>query len=336
MNVSANLSVVQNAPGYNSWSFVQELGGSLVCAYSRGREHSITESCRGAFARRSDDGGQSWLPETTVVNSDTECECAAGKGLDEDGAMLLWVRCAKADGSRRHDLYRSPDGRSFERLASPALDPSPMQVLDIHFVPGVGLMSLWFAGEYRDLPENSWGMLVSRDNGRSWKQIPVETELRRDDWPTEPSCIVLPDGRIFAISRIDNFGGDIPHNCQFQLQSEDSGKTWRKFRTNIDDVNLSTPSLLFDSASGVVSNYYFHRGTGFLKRRSALLEAVWDNPGAWPEPDVICQASALFQHAGNVNTCRFKERHACTVYSGTERQTDILLALTDAPARPRR
>ena len=105
--------VVQNAPGYNSWPFVQGLGNNkLVCAYSRGEKHSIAERCRGVYARTSLDNGQSWTDETMVVNTPEAGESAIGKGLDADGAMLLWVRCV--GDAWRHDLYRSTDGVSFQ------------------------------------------------------------------------------------------------------------------------------------------------------------------------------------------------------------------------------
>ena len=40
---------VQDVKGYNSWPFVQTLGGGLVCAYSRGDRHSIDERSRGVY-----------------------------------------------------------------------------------------------------------------------------------------------------------------------------------------------------------------------------------------------------------------------------------------------
>ena len=160
--------IVQDVKGYNSWPFVQTLGGGLVCAYSRGERHSIDERTRGVYARLSMDGGKTWAAESTVVNTPDYGESAIGKGLDENGAMLLWVRCVGADW--KHDLYRSTDGVNFEKIASLRPDPMPMQITDVIHVPTVGLMCFWFSGHYRELPENSWGTLVSTDNGRTWKQ----------------------------------------------------------------------------------------------------------------------------------------------------------------------
>ncbi|MBP5639254.1 MAG: exo-alpha-sialidase [Victivallales bacterium] len=317
---------VQDAVGYNSWSFVQTIGNTLICAYSRGMQHSITETCRGVYARISKDGGHTWQPESTVVNTVDECESAIGKGLDEKGAMLLWVRCI---GEKRwhHDLYRSVDGISFERIATLEPSPMPMQITDVFAVEGVGLMSLWFSGRYKDLPENSWGTLVSRDNGLTWEQTTIENGLMKGDWPTEPSCVSLGDGRLFVVARAERRGDGEPSR-QFQLQSDDKGKTWRKFRTNIDDVSESTPSLILGK-DGKIWNYYYQRGAGLLKRRVVNVFDVWDNPMNWPEPENVCKGSENAHHAGNVNACVYGDRHACTFYSGDERQTDVKLVLAE-------
>ena len=48
-----------------------------------------------------------------------ETSVTVGKGLDESGAMLPWVR--NLGKFRRHDLYRSMDDVTFEKIASPQL-----------------------------------------------------------------------------------------------------------------------------------------------------------------------------------------------------------------------
>jgi len=180
-----NNIVVQDCPGYNSWSFVQTLGTRLVCVYSRGSAHKIDEPARGVFVRISDDGGKTWSEESVVCNLPDCGNVPIGKGLDQNGNMLLWVRNAGGNYPvyLRHDLYESSDGIRFSRIAQPELDPMPMQITDIFHVPGVGLMSLWFAGHYREDPEHSWGTLVSSDNGRTWKQNTIESGLGYRDCP---------------------------------------------------------------------------------------------------------------------------------------------------------
>ena len=42
------VQTVHEAVGYNSWPMIQAIGKRLVCAYSRGSAHSISEGARGA------------------------------------------------------------------------------------------------------------------------------------------------------------------------------------------------------------------------------------------------------------------------------------------------
>ena len=323
-----NNIVVQDCPGYNSWSFVQTLGTRLVCVYSRGSAHKIDEPARGVFVRISDDGGKTWSEENVVCNLPDCGNVPIGKGLDQNGNMLLWIRHAggKHPVYLRHELYESADGIRFRRIAQPVLDPMPVQISDIFHVPGVGLMSLWFAGHYREDPEHSWGTLVSSDNGRTWKQNTIESGLGLKDWPTEPSAVWLGGGKILAIGRCEvRSRGFVP--AQFQLESADSGKTWKRSRTNITDVAASTPSLILDPSDGTVSQYYYQRYAGLLKCRTVSAESIWNNPLGWPEPRVVAAGSREAHHAGNVNAAAYRDRHCVTFYSGDPNHTAVLVKL---------
>ena len=320
--------VVQDTPGYNSWPMIQAIGEKLVCVYSRGLGHDIAEGCRGVYARTSSDGGKSWTPETLVSNQADYGEVTIGKGLDANGAMLLWVRCCGPVW--HHDLYRSADGINFSRIATPELNPVPMQITDIFHVPEIGLMALWFAGNYRDDELNSWGTLISRDNGTTWKQQVVESKLPKAEWPTEPSAVYLGNGRIFVIARTE-----CPDNstarAQFQLESTDFGVSWTKSRTNIGDVNISTPSLILDPRTGILCNYYYHRGRGILKRRVTTPEQIVGNPLGWPAPEPVALASTAFLDAGNVNVTAISSIHFAAYYSGKAPDTAVVVSAIPAP-----
>lgn len=321
--------MVQDAPGYNSWSFVQTVGERIVCAYSRGLAHNIAEHSRGVYARMSTDGGRTWGAESVVVNSPDYGESAIGRGLDNDGAMLLWVRCVGAPW--KHELYRSADGVKFEKLAELRPNPMPMQITDVMHIPGVGLMSFWFAGTYGQQPDKSWGTLVSKDNGRTWTQTVMESGLQKRDWPTEQCGVYLGNGRILAIARAEAVG-DREANFQFQLESDDFGATWRKARTNIGDVMISTPSLVLDETTGLLANYYYHRGKGVLKRRVVRAESIWGHPQEWPPFEAVAGGSANAHHAGNVNVVGAGKVHYCTYYTGDEKLTSVVLYPAAAPA----
>lgn len=316
--------VVQSGGGYNSWPMLQALGNKLVCVYSRGAGHNITEDARAVYARTSTDGGKTWTAETVVADAPGYGEVEVGKGLDAAGAMLLWVRRI-GKGEWHHDLYRTTDGVNFTLAATPKLDVRPMQITDVFTVPTVGLMALWFAGDYGDKPTNAWGTVTSKDNGATWTQTTIESELPKAQWPTEPAAVYLGDGKLLAIGRTE-VGG-----TQFQLTSTDYGKTWTRQATNIGDVAASTPSLIFDAETGLLSNYYYHRGAGVLRRRVVDPKLVFDRPLGWPPSEPVALGSRVKFDAGNANATAIAGTHYITFYSGKAPDTAVLVTEFAAP-----
>ena len=317
--------VVQDVEGYNSWPVIQSIGDKLVCVYSRGKGHNITEDIRAVYARTSTDNGKTWTPETVVADTPRYGEVTIGKGLDANGAMLLWVRRIGPDWN--HDLYRSTDGVKFTRIASPKLDVMPIQITDVLTVPGVGLMSLWFAGNYGDNgPCHSWGTLTSKDNGTTWVQNVIESKLLKSEWPTEQSAVYLGDGRLLAIARSE-LGDMTTGRCQSQMISTDYGKTWKRTKTNIGDVLASTPSLILDKKTGLVHNYYYHRGKGVLRCRTVKPDAIFEHSLSWPEAQPISLGSHVTFDSGNVNATTLPGLHCLAFYSGEGKNTSVVVSI---------
>ncbi|QDU63996.1 hypothetical protein Pan216_48770 [Planctomycetes bacterium Pan216] len=321
--------VVQDVSGYNSWQMIQAIGEKLVCAYSRGSGHTINEDARAVYARTSTDGGKTWTPESVVADSPGFGDVTVGKGLDSKGAMLLWIRRVGAKGWF-HDLYRTTDGVTYELIATPDLPVRPVQVTDIFSVPTVGLMALWFGGDYRESTNHSWGTLTSSDDGATWKQTTIESELPKDQWPTEPAAVYLGDGRILAIGRTE-MGGNSTMRSQFQMVSTDYGKTWTREKTNIGDVHLSTPTLILDTKTGLLSNYHFERGRGILWRRVVDPNKVFDHPRRWPASEAIAIGSQVALDTGNANATAIGETHYISFYSGKAPDTSVLVSEVPAP-----
>jgi len=321
--------VVQNVSGYNSWPMIQAIGEKLVCVYSRGTGHTIGEDARAVYARTSTDYGKTWTTETVVANTPRYGDVAVGKGLDSNGAMLLWVR--RVGKEWLHDLYRTTDGVTFALVTTPKLDPVPVQITDIFAVPKVGLMALWFAGRYNDDgPSHSWGKLTSSDNGATWVQTTIESELPKPQWPTEPSAVYLGNGKILVIGRIEGGGGSSTQT-QFQMVSSDYGATWKRMQTNIGDVLISTPSLILDAKTGLLSNYYYQRGKGVLRRRVVDPDNVFDNPLNWPASEEVATGSQIAVDAGNANATVIRDTHYVAFYSGKAPDTAILVSVFPAP-----
>ena len=329
----ANAYVVQNVPGYNSWPMIQAMGPTLVCTYSRDNArpadgHTIHPGSRDSYAKVSTDGGRTWSREVTIASDPKIGEVNEGIGLDSTGAVLAWVRCWGAPEHRRHELYRSTDGFAFEKIASLRLDPFPMQVLDPVLVPELGLVSPWFAGSYRKDGGNAWGLLVSADDGRTWEQRTIESSLSVKEWVTESSLVPLGNGRILMIGRCEQGRG-----TQFQVTSVDGGKTWKKARTNIGDVLESTPSLVYDARTGLVANYYYHRGVRRLKRRVANADFIFTHPEAWPEPEILDEGyEPRAYDAGNVKATRLLGKtDCCAWYTGTQSNATVVVTVVPAP-----
>lgn len=329
LNALPKPQVVQDVSGYSSWPMIQAIGEKLVCVYSRGSGHTIAEDARAVYARTSMDNGKTWTAETVVADTPNGGEVAIGKGLDSTGAMFLWVR--RIGSEWNHDLYRSTDGVTFSLVATPKLDVMPIQITDIFNVPTVGLMALWFAGNYGDNgPSHSWGTLTSNDDGTTWVQTTIESGLTKPQWPTEPSAVYLGDGRILAVARTEQ-GGISTARSQFQMVSTDFGATWTRTQTNIGEVLASTPSLILDAETGLLSNYYYQRGRGILRRRVVDPDDVFDNPLKWPDSEAVATGSRITFDAGNVNATAIGGTHYLAFYSGEASDTAVLVSVLPAP-----
>ncbi|MGA0133004.1 MAG: sialidase family protein [Opitutales bacterium] len=324
--------VVEDSPGYNSWPMMQAIGDKLVCVYSRGSGHTIHEDARKAYARTSSNRGRTWTPETVVADTPGFGEVAVGKGLDSKGAALFWIR--RVGKEWLQDLYRTTDGVNFKLIATPKLSPAPVQITDIFAMPKVGLMCLWFSGGYAEGNDHAWGTLTSDDDGATWKQTTVESGLSKAQWPTEPSAIHLGDGRILAIGRCEVWGGGTTARAQHQLTSTDSGATWKRAQTNIGEVMGSTPTLVFDAGTGLVSNYYYQRGKGgVLRRRVVDPNFIFDRPLLWPVSEAIAIGSEDPTEAGNINATVVGGTHFLAYYSGHGKNTSVLVTEAPAPSR---
>jgi hypothetical protein len=323
--------VVQDTPGYNSWPMMQAIGDKLVCVYSRGKAHTIGDDSRAVYARTSTDGGKSWAGETVIADTPGFGEVAVGKGLDDAGAMFLWVRRI-GKGEWNHDLYRTTDGSNFTLVTTPKLEVRPVQITDVFSVPTVGLMSLWFGGTYDEKSmDHSWGTLVSKDNGMTWTQYPIETGLPKSEWPTEPAAVYVGDGKILGIARTED-GGQTTSKSQFQIYSSDYGKSWTRSKTNIGEVFCSTPSLILDAKTGLLSNYYYQRGKGIIWSRVVEPSQIIGAPLKWPAPIPVATGSKVAFDAGNVNATYIGGIHYLSYYSGKAPDTEIRVGVVPMPA----
>lgn len=302
---------------YTAWPFVATVGDKVICIYSRGLAHE-DNATPSIFAKVSKNGVV-WSLEKEIINTLAIRDTITGKGNDNDGNMIFWDRKGAPGGTdTRHDLYKTGDGYSFELLSSPTFPIIPSHIGDIINVETVGLMAFYnTVGDAR-----SWGKVVSNDNGKTWTQTAIGTNLESAECPMEITSAYLGDGKIIAIGRKEAHSAD-GNYTMFQMQSNDYGNTWTTERTNIGDIALSTPSIIYDSVSQELSLYYFQRGAGLLRLRKSKVEDVWDNPTNWSESTVIAKGSTNYEDTGNVNAVEFGDIHIVSFYSGDSENTGI-------------
>ena len=116
------------------------------------------------------------------------------------------------------------------------------------------------------------------------------------------------------------------------MVSTDYGATWKREKTNIGDVAASTPSLVLDAATGLLSNYYYQRGPGgVLRRRVVDTSIVFAHPLQWPASEAVATGSEIMFDAGNVNATAIKGTHYLAFYSGKAPDTAVLVSVLPAP-----
>ncbi len=95
---------------------------------------------------------------------------------------------------------------------------------------------------------------------------------------------------------------------------------------------ISTPSLILDTRTGLLSNYYYQRGAGgILRRRVVDPERVFAHPLHWPASEAVATGSRHTIDAGNVNATVIRDTHYAAFYSGQAPDTAILVSVLPAP-----
>jgi len=306
---------LQYADKYNAWPFISTVGNKLVCVYSKGLNHE-DGTTPDIYVKTSVDGKR-WSPEKLIISTSKVRDTITGKGTDINGSMLMWLRKGPPGKTATHHLYRTDNGETFELISSPTFAVIPTHIGDIFHVANVGLLAF-----YNDAATYSWGVVKSLDNGVTWTQLSIEESLPKESCPTEISGAYIGNGKIIAVGRKEYSATGDPY-AQFQIQSSDYGATWTKTHTNISDIALSTPSIVYNSLNDLLSLYYFHRGVGALRLRTVKASEIWDNPLSWPTSKVVAYGSTNTQDTGNVNAVAFGDKHIAAFYSGDATNTAI-------------
>ena len=319
---------IQESLAYNSWPMITTAGTNLVCCYSRGLIHEQPDTTRQIWGTISSDGGSTWSTPTLKIDNTGIDDSAVGIGHDSAGNILLWTRQGTASNVQTQSLYKSTDnGNTFTLFSSPSFAVPPIQITDTFSVPTVGLMAFWH-GASTGSPL-AWGVVTSGDDGATWTQTTVETGLGTDAWPTEISGVYVGGGKILAIGRTNSIN-TTTIKSQFQITSSDYGATWTKVASNITDINISTPSLLYDESTDTISMYYYRRGQlHSLRRRAVSSSTVFTAPLKWPDPTIVATGGAIPQDSGNANATSLNDKHIVAFYDGNSTDTGIYVSIVD-------
>lgn len=297
---------------YKSWPFVGVAGGKLLCLYSVGTSHTDTHS---SIYMKYSDNGVIWSSDRGIISTDSQRDNVTGKGYDENGDFIFWVRRGAPGASgTTFELWKATDYKTFEQVSTPTFATANGHIGDIVNVPGHGLFAFW--NTYGN--ERSWGYVKSTDNGETWTETVCESDLTPTNCPVEMSPAYIGDGKILVMGRQDwdSSAGT------FQIQSNNFGETFSKYSTNMK-VSGATPSVIYNPETDTVYQYYFDRADGQLKLRTALIETIWNNPTSWPSAEIIAQVDGRRQDTGNVNACQFGDIQIASFYSGNSTNTGI-------------
>lgn len=298
--------------GYNAFPFIGTVNNKLVCVYSIGKSH--TDNTNADIFVKTSQNGVIWSRAEKIISTENVRDTITGLGHDSLGVIYFWNRKGtpvNADCS--FDLYKTSDGINFTKKSSPVFDIKPSHIGDALHIPTVGVIS--FYNTYR-ANRNSYGYVITKDGGETWSQVEIANPSTQSDTPTEISGTYIGDGKILALGRSEDSA------AMFQIQSSDFGKTWETKITNITDVYLSTPTLIYDD-NGYITVYYYNRGDGKLKKRSSIASTVFNSPTSWGEPSNIVSGT-LGQDAGNANSVKFNNNIIVVYYSGTDTETSVI------------
>ena len=296
---------------YNAWPFIAPFNDKLICVYTKSTSHSAPAS--GDIYQIVSDNGVVWSEEKKIVGTANKRDTVTGIGNDEDGNILIWNRIGGTSYPEKFELYKSTDGETYTKIMESNFDSDCSHIGDIKFIDDVGLVCFWNTYQHST---SKIGTLVSADGGLSWTKATIATYTTVSNCPTEISFVYLGDGKYLAMGRSE------VNDPMYQIQSEDNGITWSVAQTNISDVVLSTPSLVYNANTGNVDIYYYSRGNGQLKRRTATANTVFASPTSWPSAVGIAYG-ATGENAGNANATAFGDSQAVVYYSGDGSTTNI-------------
>lgn len=313
------LLTISSPDKYSAWPRVGKVGDRLVCLYTKQLEHyEPMDGGTGAIYSSVSPNGFVWTPPKLVIDTPNKRDGVTGGGNDSNGNMLFLNRVGTTDNANSYyEVYKTTDGFAFSKISTIPKETRLGHCGDIINVPTRGLMA--FFGTPYSGSLMKWGYILSEDNGVTWTAVTVEDSLAQEECPMEMSAVYLGDGKIIVVGRYEGSTQDYSKVRMYQMQSDDYGATWTKYRTNIEG-SQNTPSLV--SSSDYLHLYIYNRTAGKLEYREIAAGTIWGNPTAWPNATTILTGTTG-NNVGNVSACRFNSIESVSFYSGDNMLTGI-------------
>lgn len=322
---------------YNAWPSIVSVNGELLCAWSGGRHAHICPFGK-VNAAKSTDGGRTWQPSYTVLDTPLDDRdaglCAA------NGSIIL----TSFNNSRRMQRYYAdeygykPEVRAFYEgylnlvtdddekrylgsLTAVSTDggktfsePNVLPITSPHGPCATADGKLLYIGRaFSDNAEASFSYLKEgiyavkldargRMLGRPAQVVPPAEE--KSTLYCEPHAAALPDGRIILGIRVQNYEKDI--FTIYQCYSDDGGKTFsRPQPTGFDG---SPPHYLVHSSGALILTYARRR-----KPFAQIARVSRDNGKTWSE-EIILRDDAPDWDLGYPCTAENADGELATVY----------------------
>jgi photosystem II stability/assembly factor-like uncharacterized protein len=228
---------------------------------------------------RSDDGGRTWhresLPKILILAAIT---CPSS-------SICYAVGAIDANGSPSHDaIVKTVDGGA-HWVDQPV--PTPVHAEGLYAISCPSALRCWAVGDY--------GVLATKNGGRTWWDQPVDSGLQAIACPAEQMCVAVSDGY--------GFGPSLAPSLYVTL---DGGRTW-------SSPSLPAASLGLTGVSCPTTSECVAAGSG---PKGAVVLASFDGGRRWALQPVPQMANSIPGESPAYDTVQCAAPLHCVVLGG--------------------
>lgn len=296
-----NYRTVKAPDKYNTWAVLVQIDeGKQICFYASGDSHKANGgkevAGRKVVYKITENDGLNWSDEYTMLfNSTTDYTVFGAVYVSANDSIIVFVNENLMSGEETigtdYVVMKSLDGglTFFETFRLSNSTDSDIQTLGYPNVPVVMDNGELIASKQIKVADK-WGIIfmISTDNGASWNEsyravAPIFNTLSEIPW--EIRVAYIGNSKLIAIGRND-LGNP------YQLNSDDYGRTWTQFTTNIIDCKQNPLFPLYFDDDNTMVLYYNDRLSNTVKKRTVDTTFIYDNPTLWSDAEIIAYTSS--------------------------------------------